>query len=707
MIKYYLPYLLCTLLAVLACQSIALGCTTQYTSISHTLCNGQSYKNPNSGQTLFNSGIYVDTLFTQVGKCDSIITLNLTLTNTPPPSIRIDTIICYRQSITLYGRLFNYPQVTTFTYPSQTGGCDTSVTVFLSWTQGNSSENIYICPGDSVFIHGVSFKSDTFITDTLTSYRGCDSIIYRYIFAQYPRAPATQGNICAGHSTFTFRGKTYSLPGHYEDTVAAPNGCKLIYPLDVTSASPYLFITYSQFCPGGTYTFHGKQYNKAGIYYDTARAAVGCDSVFVLSLYQAIPQIYKSVSLCNGQTYTFNNHTYTKTGYYRDTLYSGVCDTLVNIYVAFRNPFTNIYQQICAGDTFWLGTRPLTQVGVYKDTFQAQGGCDSVVRIVLNPCIGAIINYYANLCDFNDSVYILGKLYTMAGLYRDSILHSGHTDTLFYIQITHNNIYRYGGDMVCPNTSYTFKGKTYLIPYGGMMISDTVLGNKGCDTITYFTVSTFQQSLHYITVEVCASGVYTYRDSVYHGLGLHYYYVHRPHTCDSVIALYLTTSATWGYPYLIRNNAGDSIRLYGTGQFVSYQWYLNGNILAGDTLPYIHVTKIGRYQLKLVDVSGCSDTTYYPVFISNLPATGIVTLADRISLTVSPNPSQGIVRVSTADADTGEVEVYDMYGRKVYDGVLTGGHREIDVSHVSSGTYLLLVKSRGLTSAPCRLIINP
>lgn len=76
-------------------------------------------------------------------------------------------------------------------------------------------------------------------------------------------------------------------------------------------------------------------------------------------------------------------------------------------------------------------------------------------------------------------------------------------------------------------------------------------------------------------------------------------------------------------------------------------------------------------------------------------------------LQIFPNPvSNGRIYISTdQNSNSREVEIYDMLGKKVYEITLYGNNKEINISNLNPGIYLIKVKENN-TSATRKLVIK-
>ena len=117
------------------------------------------------------------------------------------------------------------------------------------------------------------------------------------LMVNYKLAPETiiADTICEGDSytSVDFNGK--SRPGVYRHKMQSALSCDSIVTLHL-SVTPTLRAEDQiiALCPGETYTWNSKEYNRAGIYRDTTLSSLGCDSIqtLVLSFNEAEDTIY-------------------------------------------------------------------------------------------------------------------------------------------------------------------------------------------------------------------------------------------------------------------------------------------------------------------------------------------------------------------------------------------------------------------------------
>lgn len=71
-----------------------------------------------------------------------------------------------------------------------------------------------------------------------------------------------------------------------------------------------------------------------------------------------------------------------------------------------------------------------------------------------------------------------------------------------------------------------------------------------------------------------------------------------------------------------------------------------------------------------------------------------------------PNPSSGLFRVNNRHSETQQIRVYDMYGRMVHESTLNSSADDIDLRHLSPGTYTCIaLNNRNASVGTARVVI--
>ncbi len=296
--------------------------------------------------------------------------------------------------------------------------------------------------------------------------------------------------------------------------------------------------------------------------------------------------------------------------------------------------YSTMSAAICQGGNFSFGGNNLTHGGTYSDTLLAAAvnGCDSIVQLTLtvNPVITTSLN--ATIC--NGSSYpFKGDNLTVGGVYRDTLASASSCDSFVVLTLTVNNPVSVATTAdICQGDVYVFG--TQNLSSGGVY-TDTTQGSNACDSITTLTLH-----VHALPVPV------------------------------------ITRSGT------------DTLR---TGAYAHFTWFKDGLQLA-DTNRTIIVHADGSYAVLVADSNGCSDTSAS----MNVTGTGIADVS-MIHLQVYPNPTENVLQVRAENlTEAMQVELQDELGRTLFIREENSSviHETFDLSKLSAGMYLLVVKSK-------------
>jgi hypothetical protein len=193
---------------------------------------------------------------------------------------------------------------------------------------------------------------------------------------------------------------------HYASDEAARAGQKdTVYSLEVEVYEVSETSYDATICEGDTYTdlnFHGKE--RTGVYHRKMESMHGCDSVITLNL-TVIPRAYAEdleVGLCPGESFTWHDKIYNRAGIFRDTTLSAAgCDSISTLVISYLQKDDTIRdaKTITAEDLpytyenetypYAVGQAPIyypvgTPYGVYHDTVSVQGEqCNTVLILTL------------------------------------------------------------------------------------------------------------------------------------------------------------------------------------------------------------------------------------------------------------------------------------------------------------------------------------
>jgi len=133
---------------------------------------------------------------------------------------------------------------------------------------------------------------------------------------------------------------------------------------------------------------------------------------------------------------------------------------------------------------------------------------------------------------------------------------------------------------------------------------------------------------------------------------------------------------------------GDTLSSFGA---VSYQWYLNGQLIQGATSDLYVANIPGSYTVEVTNTYGCTSIS------SAVVVTGVSDLAQEHFL-LYPNPSTGTWQLEVGNELIGsKLVVYDSQGQAILQSMIREQQSEITLN-VSSGLYWLRISSDNSTT---------
>ncbi|MBI3235507.1 MAG: lamin tail domain-containing protein [Bacteroidetes bacterium] len=204
------------------------GCCTKSTSsISPVVCG--SYKSPSGKYTWTSSNTYYDTL-TNAGGCDSIITINLSINNKTTSSISSTTCGSYKSPSGKYTWTTSNTYIDTI---KNANGCDSVITINLTISnKATSSISAKTCGSYTSPSGKYVWNTSNTYTDTLKSFKGCDSVITINLTVNSATASNISPSACNSYTSPS--GKILSASKTYADTIMNANGCDSVITINLT-----------------------------------------------------------------------------------------------------------------------------------------------------------------------------------------------------------------------------------------------------------------------------------------------------------------------------------------------------------------------------------------------------------------------------------------------------------------------------------------
>ncbi len=243
-----------------------IDCTPTFNTISATSCG---YYTAPSGKLLHDAGTYMDTIPNSVG-CDSVITINLTTTNT---FSTINPTACTYTSPS--GKVWGVSGTYSDTIPNN-AGCDSVITINLT---SNNTTNSFSTTACNTYTSpsGVVYTASGVYMDTITNSVGCDSIMTISLTVNYNDNLTIFITTCGDPYT-SDAGNTYTSTGVYIENNQTVNGCDSTVYIDVLISEGNTTTIPVDACEEFT-SDAGITYTTSGSHVEEYVGVTGCDSI--------------------------------------------------------------------------------------------------------------------------------------------------------------------------------------------------------------------------------------------------------------------------------------------------------------------------------------------------------------------------------------------------------------------------------------------
>lgn len=642
--KIYLITFICFIFSFLAYKANACEVVTP---ISENICRGQFYTF--AGENIYDEGVYSDTLKTEED-CDSIIILTLSVLEKQETILHEQ--ICSGQNFTIGDQSFSSEGIHIVTLQNQFG-CDSIIHLhLLIATPHEIFIEETICQGHSFSIGGQNFETEGEHTVVLQNQFGCDSIVHLSLQVNPTVVQQNKVSICEGE-TYQVGTHIYQTSGVYTDTLSSHLNCDSIIITQLEVAPFKRSNIQVAICQGETFMVGTNIYSTPGLYRDTLKTYLNCDSIITLNL-QVYPSYNDSITvdICQGASYFFGDRNYSETGIYSYTFNTqNLCDSIVTLFLNVHP--LSFYQQnftICEGETITVGANVYATEGTFTDTLKNEHQCDSIITTTIQLIPTQRVQLKPQICQ-GQTFAVGNHLYSSSGTYIDTLKSSANCDSIITTILTVNTILSTTVNKVlCEGDHLDWNGR--IIDEAGIYI-DTLISSSGCDSIVTLQVQILAPSLQEIHRSVCAGSTYTVGQSIYDVTGIYTDTLSNQAGCDSIVILHLTVkdpiirnihaTICEGYAYRI----GDST-YWNTGIYTQILMASDG--CDSTVILNLTVEKASKITLSPTICQGTyfqvgnkkytDSGTYVDTLINQFFCDSIVTTI----LTVQPNTSEQITR---------------------------------------------------------------
>ena len=231
----------------------------------------------------------------------------------------------------------------------------------------------------------------------------------------------------------------------------------------------------------------------------------------------------------------------------------------------------------------------------------------------------------------------------------------------------------------CEEYTWTQTGQTYTATG---MYSDTITNTAGCDSVIWLDLTILDVTTSSITASACDSYTVPSGDETYTVTGNYTDTIPNMAGCDSIITIDLTI----GTPDVSVTTSGITITSNATG--VTYQWLdCNNNYapIAGETSQSFTATADGDYAVEITDGS-CVDTSACQTIA------GVGFSEEENVINIYPNPTDGNIWINLTNFDQfAEVRVYSIDGKLQMSRTINTNNSMLSLAGMSSGLYTVEV----------------
>lgn len=135
---------------------------------------------------------------------------------------------------------------------------------------------------------------------------------------------------------------------------------------------------------------------------------------------------------------------------------------------------------------------------------------------------------------------------------------------------------------------------------------------------------------------------------------------------------------------------------------VTFQWYMNGVLLAGETNQTYSPTQAGIYLVRITDANGC-DYSYSAGF--HYPSvTALNQQESNDGINIYPNPTNGMLNIDRYNFKNKDYDVtlFDSFGK-----IITEQHNApaIDISGINNGIYYLVIRTQNSATINRKIVL--
>jgi len=438
-----------------------------YTEDIQEHCGSYTWTN---GITYFESNNTATVIFDSSNGCDSIVTLNLIILDTPISTTTITACEEYVWNGTTYSESDIYEEIFT-----GTNGCDSISTLNLTIRGISNVLDFQEHCGEYTWIDGITYsESNNDATFILTDSFGCDSIVT--LSLEINEITNIIYDTLTTCEAFEINGITYDTSGTYTILQDTDNVCeKTILELSVfnTEFSSEI-VTACQ-----TFEWNGEIYNESGTYTQTLTTINGCDSIASLYLTINNGSTSSTTSITTCDNYTWNGTTYSESGTYTISFYEdSECDSTAILILNINTSSTPTSDTVIACDNYSWNGEIYSESGIYTYNTSNIEGCDSIAILYLTINNSNQSTENITSCD---SYEWNGDVFTQSGEYSFVTTNQTGCDSTLILELIINNSELIENNIVLAEGESIIVGNQTYDETG--LYTDSLQNINGCDSI--------------------------------------------------------------------------------------------------------------------------------------------------------------------------------------------------------------------------------
>ena len=488
------------------------------------------------GTTYVNSGIFVDTLITPYG-CDSSLSLKLTVL----PQYRDTTVATTCDNVPYAFADSTYMTAGTFvkTYTS-TGGCDSTQTLILSVNPTLATAiDTTICAGESFTVGSEVFTTSGSYVRTIPASTGCDSVVSLSLAVDVRDTTRISSHVCA-NEVYHFGKQRLTDAGVYYRTLRNRYDCDSTVELTLRVAPRYDTEIRVELCDGEIYRNGGYNFAAAGRWPMQFYTADGCDStVYVTLVYRKHVTTRLAQTICRGDFVQVVDTAFATAGTFtRMTTNRFGCDSTVILDLTIVDPTRTVFaQQICEGEVFRAAGRSFVRTTLDSFVLADRFGCDSTVVVDLEVLPARHVDTTVVLC-FGESLTSGGVTYTESGSYVTTLPDVNGCDSTWSLELTvlpqateQVEVTVCAGDTAVVNRMDYSEAGTF---------TQSLTSVSGCDSTLTLVVVLLDTARTELTASICAGESYLFAGRRLNTAGTYEQELQTSTGCDSTVVLTLS-----------------------------------------------------------------------------------------------------------------------------------------------------------------------